>query len=122
VDDDQSLLNEPLPPFDDAFPLLQLSFPLQLTSPPPPHPPLHKLLAHGLQRALPPPLQQMEKEGTEGEDCQPIQSTAMESVQTGNQVGATDLDAVGQAGEAVVQGMTCAEAKSTLGLQSLEGE
>lgn len=38
VNNDLSLLNQRLPPPDDALPLAQLSLPLQLVPPPPPHP------------------------------------------------------------------------------------
>jgi hypothetical protein len=94
VDDDVSLLDESLPPFDDAFRLPQLSFPLQLISPSHPHPLFHQLPAQGLQRALPFPLHQVEKEGAEGKDCQPVKSTAMEGMQTWDQMGSADPDAL----------------------------
>ena len=122
VDDDLSLLDERLPPFDDAFPLPQLPFPLQLASPPCPHPLFHQLPAQGRERALPPPLQQVEKEGAEGEDCQTIKPAAMEGVQTGDQVGPAESHGLEEVGEAVVQGVTGTEAVSTLGLEPLEGE
>ena len=122
MDDDVSLLDESLPPFDDAFPLPQLSFPLQLVSPPQPHPLFHQLPTQGLQRALPSPLHQVEKEGAEGKDCQPVQSTAMEGMQTWDQMGSAGFDTLEEVGEAVVEGMTGTESMSTLGLQSLEGD
>lgn len=122
VDNDLPLLDERLPPFDDAFPLPQLTFPLQLASPPPPHPLFDQLPAQGHQRALPPPFQQVEEEGAEGEDCQPIQPAAMEGVQTGDQMGSAESYGLEEVGEAVVQGVTGTEAVSTLGLESMEGE
>jgi hypothetical protein len=64
----------------------------------------------------------VEKEGAEGKDCQPVQSTAMDGMQTWDQMGSAGFDTLEEVGEAVVEGMTGTESMSTLGLQSLEGD
>lgn len=122
VNNDLSLLNQRLPPPDDALPLPQLSLPLQLVSPPLPHPLLDKLGGQGSKWALPPPLQQVEEEGAEGEDCQARQSPAMQGVQARDHIGSTEADAKGQSREAQMQGVPGAEAVGSLGLEPMERE
>ena len=122
VYDDLPLLNQGLPPPDDALPLAQLPLPPQLLPPPPPHPLLHMLSAQSLEWPLPPPLQQVEEEGAEGVDRQARQPPAVQGMQARDQVGTAEADAKGEPREAQQQRVPRAEAVGTLLLETVERE